>query len=272
VGDEDVYKELGDKMERAATTASSLEAEHDSEETTPMPHDSPLQSTKKVYSSTLTKLILREKKSERIVKTSRARRKSRIVISEDEDAEDPSKQKRSLIEELDMDIDIFCATKVLADAAEQGRSVGNVHTYTRQRRRVNTASTLVSTADVSTASEMVRIAGLKARNKELARFNAKQEAIDIARKEKVIAEGDQAHDINWSDPATGCDGSTQTGRRKNQHEYNLISWRLCDSSRIHILLMDNGIAIHMLIEKKYPLGQEMISKMLNKRLEVKQES
>ncbi|GJV24904.1 hypothetical protein Tco_1377599 [Tanacetum coccineum] len=30
VGDEVVYKELGDRMERAATTASSLEAEHDS--------------------------------------------------------------------------------------------------------------------------------------------------------------------------------------------------------------------------------------------------
>ncbi|GKF64220.1 hypothetical protein Tco_0187668, partial [Tanacetum coccineum] len=30
VGDEDVHKELGDRMERAATTASSLEAEQDS--------------------------------------------------------------------------------------------------------------------------------------------------------------------------------------------------------------------------------------------------
>ncbi|GKA65754.1 putative ribonuclease H-like domain-containing protein [Tanacetum coccineum] len=32
VGDEAVHKELGDRMERAATTASSLEAEHDSEQ------------------------------------------------------------------------------------------------------------------------------------------------------------------------------------------------------------------------------------------------
>ncbi|GKF15804.1 hypothetical protein Tco_0057266, partial [Tanacetum coccineum] len=30
VGDEDVHKELGDRMERASTTASSLEAEQDS--------------------------------------------------------------------------------------------------------------------------------------------------------------------------------------------------------------------------------------------------
>nr|GEU56060.1 hypothetical protein [Tanacetum cinerariifolium] len=191
-----------------------------------------LQQTKKVYSSAITKLILRVKKLERTVKTSKARRKASIVISKDEYAEDPSKQGRSLIKELDMDVDIslvppyatdqgrksndthvkgqledqlgvFSADKVLADAVVQGRSVGNVQTYTRQRRRVNTASILVSTA-----SEMVNTGGLKAMDKarklheeELARFNAEQEAIDIVRKEKVVAEGDQAHDIDWSDPA-----------------------------------------------------------------------
>ncbi|GJS41321.1 hypothetical protein Tco_0566364 [Tanacetum coccineum] len=36
--------------------------------------------------------------------------------------------------------------------------------------------------------------------------------------------------------------------------------------------MENGMAIHMLTEKKYPLSQEMISKMLKKRLEVDHES
>nr|GFD10203.1 hypothetical protein [Tanacetum cinerariifolium] len=60
---------------------------------------------------------------------------------------------------------VFSATKVLVDAAEQGGSVGNVQTYTRQRGRVNTASTFVSSADVSTVSETVNIAGLKARDK-----------------------------------------------------------------------------------------------------------
>ncbi|GJZ74998.1 hypothetical protein Tco_0639463 [Tanacetum coccineum] len=59
---------------------------------------------------------------------------------------------------------------------------------------------------------------------------------------------------------------------RNQHEYNLISWRLFDSCGIHILLMNNGIAIHMMIEKKYPLTQEMLSKMLSKKLEVDHEN
>ncbi|GKF08840.1 hypothetical protein Tco_0043064 [Tanacetum coccineum] len=41
---------------------------------------------------------------------------------------------------------------------------------------------------------------------------------------------------------------------------------------IHLLLMDTGIAIHMLIENKYPLTQEMLSRMLSRRLEVDHES
>ncbi|GKE76336.1 hypothetical protein Tco_1542456 [Tanacetum coccineum] len=36
--------------------------------------------------------------------------------------------------------------------------------------------------------------------------------------------------------------------------------------------MENGLAIHMLTEKKYPLSQEMLSKKLSKRLEVDHES
>ncbi|GKE46142.1 hypothetical protein Tco_1477400 [Tanacetum coccineum] len=58
---------------------------------------------------------------------------------------------------------------------------------------------------------------------------------------------------------------------RNQHEYNLISWRLFDSCGIHILLMNNGIAIHMLIENRYLLTQEMLSKMLSRKLEVDHE-
>ncbi|GJR02843.1 hypothetical protein Tco_0525827 [Tanacetum coccineum] len=59
---------------------------------------------------------------------------------------------------------------------------------------------------------------------------------------------------------------------KNQQDYNLISWRLFDSCGVHVLLMNTGVAIHMMIEKKYPLTQEMLSRMLNRRLEVDYES
>ncbi|GJT92527.1 hypothetical protein Tco_1081372 [Tanacetum coccineum] len=45
-----------------------------------------------------------------------------------------------------------------------------------------------------------------------------------------------------------------------------------DLHRVHVLLMDNVISIHMMIEKKYPLTQEMLSRMINRRLEVDHES
>ncbi|GJY76414.1 ribonuclease H-like domain-containing protein [Tanacetum coccineum] len=59
---------------------------------------------------------------------------------------------------------------------------------------------------------------------------------------------------------------------KNQQDYNLISWRLFDSCGVHVLLMNTRVAIHMMIEQKYPLTQEMLSRMLNRRLEVDYES
>ncbi|GJX33159.1 hypothetical protein Tco_0243014, partial [Tanacetum coccineum] len=39
-----------------------------------------------------------------------------------------------------------------------------------------------------------------------------------------------------------------------------------------VLLMNTRVDIHMMIEKKYPLTQEMLSRMLNRRLEVDYES
>ncbi|GKA02289.1 hypothetical protein Tco_0674954 [Tanacetum coccineum] len=76
----------------------------------------------------------------------------------------------------------------------------------------------------------------------------------------------------WGDLHTVFEPNEDDELWQNQHQYNLISWSLYDFCGIHMLLMDNGMAIHMLTEKKYPLSQEMISKMLKKRLEVDHES
>ncbi|GJY00884.1 hypothetical protein Tco_0359036 [Tanacetum coccineum] len=57
--------------------------------------ESELKQTKQTYSTALTKLILRVKKLEQKVKTTKARRRTRIVLLEDEeDVEDSSKQGR----------------------------------------------------------------------------------------------------------------------------------------------------------------------------------
>ncbi|GKA13720.1 hypothetical protein Tco_0693366 [Tanacetum coccineum] len=92
-------------------------------------------------------------------------------------------------------------------------------------------------------------------------------------KERYSASRPEGYDLMlWGDLHTLFEPDEEDAIWKNQHEYNVISWSLYDFCGIHILLMQNGIAIHMLTEKKYPLSQEMISKMLKKKLEVDHES
>ncbi|GJU06893.1 hypothetical protein Tco_1123323 [Tanacetum coccineum] len=58
----------------------------------------------------------------------------------------------------------------------------------------------------------------------------------------------------WGDLHTLFEPDEDDEIWRDQHEYNLLSWRLCDFCGIHILLMENGLAIHMLTEKKIDQG------------------
>ncbi|GJX94317.1 hypothetical protein Tco_0348903 [Tanacetum coccineum] len=159
-----------------------------------------LKETKQTYNSALIQLIKRVGKLEHTVKASKSRRRARVVEYDDEeDLEDPYKQGRSLIEDLDMDpgislvpphavdegrnddtqiydlpaeqLGVFSAATALADAAKR-RRVETAQTYTKRRRfvstgsgRVSTASRTVSTTDVSTVSKLGSTAGVKAKDK-----------------------------------------------------------------------------------------------------------
>nr|GFA51301.1 hypothetical protein [Tanacetum cinerariifolium] len=87
-----------------------------------------LKQTKQVYGAAYTKLIIKVKRIEKIVKKSKARRQEKLGV--------------------------LSAAKVLADAAK-------VHTYTRRRRVVNTGSDGIKIASriVNTAKETVSTAG-----------------------------------------------------------------------------------------------------------------
>ncbi|GJT74726.1 putative nucleotidyltransferase, ribonuclease H [Tanacetum coccineum] len=74
-------------------------------------------------------------------------------------------------------------------------------------------------------------------------------------KERYSASRPEGFDLMlWGDLHTLFEPDEDDEIWKDQHEYK------------------NGLAIHMLTEKKYPLSQEMISKMLKKKLEVDHES
>ncbi|GJQ95961.1 hypothetical protein Tco_0007100 [Tanacetum coccineum] len=115
------------------TSSPSMPTTYVAEEATPMPHDSPIPRVHllgsdegsltlnelKTYGAAYTKLIMKVKKLEHNVKSIKARRKARLVISDDEDdLEDPSKQGKK-IAQIDEDEGI---TLVKMDAQTQGRS------------------------------------------------------------------------------------------------------------------------------------------------------
>nr|GEX60710.1 hypothetical protein [Tanacetum cinerariifolium] len=52
---------------------------------------------------------------------------------------------------------------------------------------------------------------------------------------------------------------------KNHHNQDLIEWKLYDSCRVHSLMLGE-VSIHMLVEKKYPLPQDTLRRMLQWKL------
>ncbi|GKC81332.1 hypothetical protein Tco_1137049 [Tanacetum coccineum] len=57
-----------------------------------------------------------------------------------------------------------------------------------------------------------------------------------------------------------------------QHNWKIISWKLHSSSGVHTIMTSNGLVIHMLVENRYPLTKEVLSQLLDLKLETEEES
>ncbi|GJV93354.1 putative ribonuclease H-like domain-containing protein, partial [Tanacetum coccineum] len=98
---------------------------------------------KKIYSSALTKLIMRVKKLEHKVKTRQPRRRARVIISNtEEDLEDPSKQGRR-IGKTSVD------TEILLDQEEPTELVEDLGSGEKGEKEISTANISVTTASVT---------------------------------------------------------------------------------------------------------------------------
>ncbi|GJR35724.1 hypothetical protein Tco_1211408 [Tanacetum coccineum] len=58
----------------------------------------------------------------------------------------------------------------------------------------------------------------------------------------------------------------------NQQHWKIITWRLYEACGVCILELKDGIVIHMLVERRYPLSKDLLQRMLDLGLEVKRES
>ncbi|GKG17361.1 hypothetical protein Tco_0362318, partial [Tanacetum coccineum] len=58
----------------------------------------------------------------------------------------------------------------------------------------------------------------------------------------------------------------------NQQDWRIITWRLYEACGVCILELEDGIVIHMLVERRYPLSKKLLQRMLDLGLEVERES
>ncbi|GJY65250.1 hypothetical protein Tco_0467488 [Tanacetum coccineum] len=55
----------------------------------------------------------------------------------------------------------------------------------------------------------------------------------------------------------------------NQQDWDIVSWRLYEACEVCILELKDGIVIYMLVERRYPLSKELLQRMLDLGLELR---
>ncbi|GJZ23311.1 hypothetical protein Tco_0560770 [Tanacetum coccineum] len=78
--------------------------------------------------------------------------------------------------------------------------------------------------------------------------------------------------VLWGDLIVMFNPDEQDEFWNSQHEWKVVSWKLHSSSGVHTLMTDEGLVVHMLIEKKYPLKKEILMQMLKLKLESEEDS
>ncbi|GJW95412.1 hypothetical protein Tco_0175084, partial [Tanacetum coccineum] len=211
------------------TTSPSIQTTHDAEEPATMPHDSSQPRVQSLGSDegslTLNELIvlcttLSKKKLEHKVKLRQPRRRAKFIVSDDEeDLEDSSKQGRKNAE-IDQNPSI---SLILLDQEEPIELVEDLGSGKKGEKRDYIVIPEVSTAAenlvyIRTSAEKRKVKGKSimkedeyideeerqriARDVEIAK-QLQEEFVRARQEQKVVAEADQAHDIDWSDPVEG---------------------------------------------------------------------
>ncbi|GKD21611.1 hypothetical protein Tco_1223314, partial [Tanacetum coccineum] len=171
-----------------------------------------LKKTKKTYSSAYTKLILRFKKLESQLKTGKARRKARVVLSDDEVIEDDSsKQGRKLSEEevqekasTETKLFIQEVTPTEVIQAQEGSEKGSdeVSTASAKKGTASEEALIVSTAEVnlSTAETLEELMSEEQRA-QIARDEEIARQWDEEERKRTMAKAKSTKKIDWNDPS-----------------------------------------------------------------------
>ncbi|GKE94205.1 hypothetical protein Tco_1579060, partial [Tanacetum coccineum] len=80
----------------------------------------------------------------------------------------------------------------------------------------------------------------------------------------------------WGDLKIMMESSTKGNEQNDfwscQQDWKIVTWRLYESCEVYILEFEDGIVIHMLVERRYHLSKDLLQRMLDLGLEVERES
>ncbi|GKE58858.1 hypothetical protein Tco_1498043, partial [Tanacetum coccineum] len=91
---------------------------------------------------------------------------------------------------------------------------------------------------------------------------------------EIILEGYEL--ILWGDLKIMMESSSEVNDQSDfwvdQQAWKIVSWKLYEACGVYILKLEDGIVIHMLVERRYPLSKDLLQRMLDTGLEVERES
>ncbi|GJZ77579.1 hypothetical protein Tco_0642251, partial [Tanacetum coccineum] len=189
-----------------------LQPTHKAEETAFMPHDSPLHdvhshgnaegSTKKTYCTALTKLVLRVKKLEYKLKSGKARRKAKIVLSDVEDIGEVSSKQGRKISQIDEDPTISLVQDKVSTASPPKVSTAVPHVYTRRSVTDKGKAIMEEPATLKKVKKRTQVQlsmdeelARKIEEEERIRFNAEQEARALQEEEEERLNREAAREL-----------------------------------------------------------------------------
>ncbi|GKE03598.1 hypothetical protein Tco_1395616 [Tanacetum coccineum] len=73
--------------------------------------------------------------------------------------------------------------------------------------------------------------------------------------------------VLWGDLMVMFNPDDENEFWNSQQDWNIVNWKLHGSSGVHTLVTEEGLVIHMLVEKKYPLRKKVLVQMLKLKLE-----
>ncbi|GJS29638.1 putative ribonuclease H-like domain-containing protein [Tanacetum coccineum] len=193
--------------------------------------ESDLKQTKLTYGAAYTKLIMKVKKLEHIVKSSKARRRVRLVVSEDEDElEDPSKQGRK-IAQIDEDEGF---SLVQMSAQTQGR---HEHDFEESDFEfIAPEEDYTAEPDISTANVPVSTAVQKLGLEEALRL---QEQLDKEERQRIARVHEEANTFNaeeWDNIQAQIEADEELAHRLQAQERERYSE--ADKARLLVELIN----------------------------------